>query len=132
MFAFAFIWLALILYLPESLTSKWWFNFALFSLLVLIFFTIYPVIFVKVGPTYELDPEFKEELLKFCSKCGVKIKDIVVKGKPEHKGANAMITGIIPNYRYIVLTHDLLKNFDREEIKAIIAHEIGHIKQKHL
>jgi len=131
-FAFAFIWLALILYLPESLTSKWWFNFALFSLLILLFFAIFPIIFVKIGSTHKLDPKLKEELLKFCSECGVKIKDIVVKGKPEHKGANAMITGIIPNYRYIILTHALLKNFDKEEIKAIIAHELGHIKQKHL
>lgn len=131
-FAFAFIWLTLILYLPESLTSKWWFNFALFSLLILLFFAIFPILFVKIGSMHELDPKLREELLKFCSECGVKIKDIVVKGKSEHKGANAMITGIIPNYRYIILTHAIVKNFDKEEIKAIIAHELGHVKEKHL
>jgi len=132
MFVFIFIWIILILSLPESLTSKWWFSFVLFSILVLIFFTIYPTIFIKIGPTYKLDPKLKEEILKFCSEYGVKVKDVVVKGKPEHEGANAMITGIIPNYRYIILTPTLLRDFDKEEIKAIVAHEIGHIKGKHL
>lgn len=131
-FAFAFIWVTLILYLPESLTSKWWFNLALYSVLIFLFFAFYPVILVKIGPTHNLDPELKKELLELCSRYGVKVRDIVVKGKPEHRGANAMVTGIIPGYRHVVLTHGLIKNFEKEEIKAVLAHEIGHIKEKHL
>ncbi|AEH24695.1 hypothetical protein [Pyrococcus yayanosii] len=34
---FGLVWWALIIYLPPSLTSKWWFDFIMYSLLVLLF-----------------------------------------------------------------------------------------------
>jgi len=63
---------------------------------------------------------------------GVKIRDIKVTGKKGYKIANAGVSGILPNYRYIFLTEYLLENFSTDEIKAVIAHEIGHIKGRHL
>lgn len=127
---FALLWWALILYLPPSLTSKWWFDFIMYALLILTLFALYPEVKVRIGHKEELDPELKAELIEFCRKHGVKVRDIVVKGSEET--ANAMVTGILPGRKYIILTPGLVKNFEREEIKAVIAHEIGHIKGKHL
>ncbi|NJE04360.1 M48 family metalloprotease [Thermococcus sp. MV11] len=129
---FAFIWLLLMLYLPESLTSKWWFDLLMYSILILAFFALFPLILIRVGTKSELDPELKAELIRFCEEQGVKVRDIIVKGKPDQKLANAMVTGIIPRYRYVVLTRYLVDNFEEDEIKAVLAHEIGHIKGKHL
>ncbi|MBO8173953.1 MAG: M48 family metalloprotease [Thermococcus sp.] len=131
-FGFAFIWLLLMIYLPESLTSKWWFDLILYAFLILMFFALFPLILVRIGSKGELDPEFKAELMKFCEEQGIRVRDIIVKGKPGQRLANAMVTGIIPGYRYIVLTRGLVENFEKDEIKAILAHEIGHIKGKHL
>ncbi|NJE11839.1 M48 family metalloprotease [Thermococcus sp. LS2] len=131
-FGFAFIWVLLILYLPSSLTSKWWFNLTMYALLVLIFFAVFPLILIRIGPRSDLDPDLKAELVKFCEEQGIMVRDILVKGKPGQRLANAMVTGIIPRYRYVVLTRGLVENFEEDEIKAVLAHEIGHIKGKHL
>ncbi|WP_457742505.1 M48 family metalloprotease, partial [Thermococcus sp.] len=127
---FSLLWWALMLYLPHSLTSKWWFDFVMYALLILTLFVLYPEVRVRIGQREELDPELKAELLEFCREQGVKVRDIVVKGS--EKTANAMVTGILPGRRYIILTPGLLKNFEKDEIKAVIAHELGHIKERHL
>lgn len=44
----------------------------------------------------------------------------------------AAILGVNPKYRYVMFTPSLLKEFPDEEIEAILAHEIGHSKHKHL
>ncbi|AHF81181.1 M48 family metalloprotease [Thermococcus paralvinellae] len=129
---FAFIWQLLMLYLPSTLTSKWWFDLLMYSILILAFFALFPLILIRVGTKSEFDPELKAELMRFCEEQGVKVRDIIVKGKPGQKLANAMVTGIIPRYRYVVLTRYLVDNFEEDEIKAVLAHEIGHIKGKHL
>ncbi|WP_457742989.1 M48 family metalloprotease [Thermococcus sp.] len=123
---FSLLWWALMLYLPHSLTSKWWFDFIMYALLILTLFAIYPEVKVRMGHREELDPELKAELLEFCGEQGVKVRDIVVKGN--EKTANAMVTGILPGRKYIILTPGLVRNFERDEIKAVIAHELGHIK----
>ena len=40
--------------------------------------------------------------------------------------------GLIKQFRYILVTPALLQLLEPFEIDAVIAHEIGHIKQKHL
>lgn len=44
----------------------------------------------------------------------------------------AGIMGIIPRYRYILITDALMENLSKEEIKAVAAHEMGHVKYRHL
>ena len=40
--------------------------------------------------------------------------------------------GILPGLRYILLTPALIETMSREELEAVIAHEIGHVKKYHL
>ena len=44
----------------------------------------------------------------------------------------AGVMGLIKNFRYILVTGALIRFLEPEEIDAVIAHEIGHIKKKHL
>ncbi len=44
----------------------------------------------------------------------------------------AGVMGLVKRFRYILVTRGLLNLLDPEEIDAVIAHEIGHIKKKHL
>ena len=44
----------------------------------------------------------------------------------------AGIMGLIKKFRYILVTNALLSYLEPEEIDAVIAHEIGHVKRKHL
>lgn len=44
----------------------------------------------------------------------------------------AGIMGIIPRYRYILVTESLLNLLSVEELKAVLAHEMGHARYRHL
>lgn len=44
----------------------------------------------------------------------------------------AAIIGILPRLRYILFTQTLIERLPTEEVEAILAHEIGHSKHKHL
>ncbi|WP_207681895.1 M48 family metallopeptidase [Desulfonema magnum] len=44
----------------------------------------------------------------------------------------AAVMGLVKKFRYILVTEGLLRLLNTEEIEAVIAHEIGHVKRKHL
>jgi hypothetical protein len=44
----------------------------------------------------------------------------------------AAVMGLIRRFRYILVTPALLALLDPQEIDAVVAHEIGHIKRRHL
>jgi Zn-dependent protease with chaperone function len=45
--------------------------------------------------------------------------------------ANAMVTGISPWIRYIVVTDRLVTDLSPDEVEAVFGHEVGHIKHRH-
>jgi STE24 endopeptidase len=45
---------------------------------------------------------------------------------------NACVTGIIPGYRYVLLTDALIDSLSPEEATAVFGHEIGHLAHRHL
>ena len=44
----------------------------------------------------------------------------------------AAVIGILPGLRYILITSGLLGALDISELKAVVAHEMGHVRKKHL
>ena len=64
-----------------------------------------------------LDPEWKKDM-----------KIIVI----ESDQINAYATGFIKSNSIIILTTKLLECMNKEDIKNLIKHEIGHLKEKHL
>jgi Zn-dependent protease with chaperone function len=50
----------------------------------------------------------------------------------EGRMVTAGVMGIVPRYRYLLLTPALLSALDQEELEAVLAHEIGHVKRYHL
>ena len=45
---------------------------------------------------------------------------------------NACVTGILPRFRYVLLTDALVDSLTPHEIAAVFGHEIGHIAHRHL
>ena len=50
----------------------------------------------------------------------------------EGRMLTAGIMGILPGYRYIMISDSLLDILSVDELKAVLAHEIGHAKYRHL
>ena len=46
--------------------------------------------------------------------------------------ANAMVTGLTPWIRYVILTDRLIDELTPDEIEAVFGHEVGHIRHYHL
>jgi Zn-dependent protease with chaperone function len=46
--------------------------------------------------------------------------------------ANAMVAGVVPWVRYVLLTDRLLADLTPDEIEAVFGHEIGHVKHHHM
>jgi Zn-dependent protease with chaperone function len=50
----------------------------------------------------------------------------------EGRMMTAGIMGIVPRYRYILVTDSLLEALSADELKAVLAHEMGHARYRHL
>jgi STE24 endopeptidase len=45
---------------------------------------------------------------------------------------NACVTGIVPGFRYVLLTDALIESLSPDEATAVFGHEIGHLAHRHL
>jgi STE24 endopeptidase len=103
----------------------------LFSVLINLFYSelIVPL-FNKQKPL--VDGALREQIEAFATKTGFRLRNIyVIDGSKRSTKANAYFSGFGPKKR-IVLFDTLIKEFTDEQIVAVLAHEIGHYKKKHV
>ena len=67
-----------------------------------------------------------------CRKAGMEYANILYWPIFGGRMITAGVMGLIKNFRYILVTGALIRFLEPEEIDAVIAHEIGHIKKNHL
>lgn len=78
------------------------------------------------------DGELKDAINTFASKAGFRLNNIfVIDGSKRSTKANAYFSGLGPKKR-IVLYDTLNNDLENAEIVAVLAHEIGHYKKKHV
>ena len=122
-------------FLLTHLSSWWWLLLGVVYLaFVFIVSFIYPVLiaplFNKFTPLEE--GELKERLVTLLSKCGFYAKSVFVMDASKRSGhSNAYFTGLGRNKR-IVLYDTLIEQLSVDEIEAVLAHELGHYKHKHI
>lgn len=103
----------------------------IFSLVMGMFYSqlIVPL-FNKQTPLPE--GELRTTIEKFATSVNFKLKNIfVIDGSKRSTKANAYFTGLGPKKR-IVLYDTLMEQMTTDEIVAVLAHEIGHYKHKHV
>jgi STE24 endopeptidase len=127
--------LTAVLYIYQY-TGKWfwllaWLAVSGFSLLMTFFYSEWIVpLFNKQTPLEE--GELRTAIESFAAKAGFGLKNIyVMDGSKRSTKANAYFTGFGKKKR-IVLFDTLIKELEMEEIVAVLAHEIGHYKKKHV
>ena len=127
--------IALILWLMGSAGSLWWLwawsAWMGFNLLILVLYpTVIAPLFNKFKP---LDDEtLKARVTALMQRCGFAAKGLfVMDGSKRSAHANAYFTGFGAAKR-VVFYDTLLKQLSPAEVDAVLAHELGHFKHKHI
>ena len=127
--------MAAILWLMAEAGNAWWlWAWALwvgFNVLILYLYpTFIAPLFNKFTP---LDnPELAERINKLASRCGFTLNGLfVMDGSKRSAHGNAYFTGFGKSRR-IVFFDTLLNKLSSAEIEAVLAHELGHFKHKHI
>ena len=79
-----------------------------------------------------VDSVLKEKLDRLTRQSGIKYREVVVWQTGSLLIANAAVAGTLPWNRRIFLTDALLEYFTDEEIETVVAHELGHIRYRHI
>jgi STE24 endopeptidase len=113
----------------------WWIH-------VWVIWVVFNVVVVMIYPTWIAplfnrfspmqDPEIKSRVERLLERCGFKVKGLLVMdGSRRSAHGNAYFTGFGAAKR-IVFFDTLLAALDPPEVEAVLAHELGHFKLRHV
>ncbi|MDB9823344.1 M48 family metallopeptidase [Deltaproteobacteria bacterium] len=129
------ILLSLLLVMVEYTGSSWWFwawlIFFLFQILMSILYpTIIAPVFNKFTPVK--DNDLDKSIRELADREGINVKGIFqMDAGKRSRHTNAYFSGLGKSKR-IVLYDTLLESHKKDEILAVLAHEIGHLKKGHI
>ena len=89
-------------------------------------------LFVRLAwPTRSLPPgALRRRLERAAERVGFRFTDILVWDTGQMM-VNACVTGILPRFRYVLLSDALLETLTPLESTAVFGHEIGHVAHRH-
>ena len=126
---------ALVLWLMGAAGPAWWLwawgVWMAFNLLALV---LYPTVIAPLFNKFEplSDETLKARVNALMQRCGFAAKGLfVMDGSKRSAHANAYFTGFGAAKR-VVFFDTLLKQLSPEEIDAVLAHELGHYKRRHI
>ncbi len=127
--------ISLLIYLILTIGNNFWIYFwvvaAVFMLFVNMFYTslILPL-FNKL--TSLEDGELKDAIKNYSNSVNFPLDNVyVIDGSKRSNKANAFFSGL-GKRKKIVLYDTLINNHTTEELVAVLAHEVGHYKKKHI
>lgn len=124
-----------VLWLMSVMGSNWWIYvwafWLSFNLLVLLLYpTLIAPLFNKFLPLD--DPELRTRIETLLARCGFRSSGLfIMDGSKRSAHGNAYFTGFGAAKR-IVFFDTLLKSLTPQEIEAVLAHELGHYKHRHV
>ncbi len=126
---------ALVLWLMGASGGLWWLwawvALVAFNLLMLV---IYPTVIAPFFNKFEplADESLKARVQALMQRCGFAAKGLfVMDGSRRSAHANAYFTGLGAAKR-VVFFDTLLQRLSPGEVEAVLAHELGHFKHKHV
>ncbi len=99
---------------------------------VAVVLSLVPLVLVFVWDTVPLgEGVLRERLMDLCRKYGVGVRNLLV-WRTHGTMANGAAMGFFRPVRYILLTDQLLESLPTHEVEAVMAHEVAHIKHRHI
>ena len=124
-----------VLWLMQATGAAWWLwtwgAWMAFSLLMLVLYpTLIAPLFNKFEPLQ--DAALRERVASLMARCGFAAKGLfVMDGSRRSAHANAYFTGFGAAKR-VVFFDTLLTQLNPPEVEAVLAHELGHFKHRHI
>ena len=127
--------LSLIFFYIVTYQNLWWLlmSLTMFSLIIISMF-IYPTYISPIFNKFKKlnDENIKDEIKDLSKKTNFSIENLFIMDRSKRsKHPNAYFTGFKSNRR-IVFYDTLIDLLSANEIKAVLAHEIGHYKHNHI
>lgn len=126
---------ALVLWLMGLSDGRWWlwawFAWIGFNLLLMV---IYPTLIAPLFNKFEplADQDLAERVQALMRRCGFKASGLfVMDGSRRSAHGNAYFTGLGAAKR-VVFFDTLLKRLNPVEVEAVLAHELGHFRLRHV
>ena len=127
--------LALLIFLIQSIGPSFWIWFATIAALFIVFMNMFYTslilpLFNRLTPLP--DGELKSAIQAFARRVDFPLDNIfVIDGSKRSSKANAFFSGI-GRKKKIVLYDTLIEKHSTDELVAVLAHEVGHFKKKHI
>ncbi|MCU0445996.1 MAG: M48 family metallopeptidase [Microscillaceae bacterium] len=125
------VFLYLVLEIGQIFWLYFWLISLAFSLFMSVFYTnlILPW-FNKLTPLPE--GELRQAIESYCQKVNFPLTNLfVIDGSKRSTKANAFFTGL-GKQKKVVLYDTLIEKHSQEELVAVLAHEVGHYKKRHI
>lgn len=123
--------------LPAPVAALFKQNEAVNSAVLLLLFgmmgVLFPWLLVRIWNCRPLPDSFlRKRLEDFCRASSFTYTDILVWDLFDGKLITAGVLGFVRKIRYLLISPTLLEILNEEELEAVIAHEIGHVKKRHM
>jgi STE24 endopeptidase len=122
-------------YAMRTFGTYWWLaGWGLWVAFSLVAIVLAPTLIMPLFNRFERLPAgtLRSRVEALLARCGVALKDIfTMDGSRRSSHGNAFFTGLGPAKR-IVLFDTLKERLSDDEIEAVLAHEIGHLKLRHI
>lgn len=110
----------------------WWMvlGFGILSFAAIAWFL--PWVWTMAWDTTPIPPGLRRDHLEqVCGHLGIGVTNLLVwNTRSQH--AMAMLVGYLPRPRFVIFSDLLLEQLSDDELSAILAHELGHIRHRHL
>jgi STE24 endopeptidase len=127
--------LALVLWLMDAAGRWWWlWAWAAWMTFNLVLLVIYPTVIAPIFNKFEplADASLEARVQALMGRCGFAAKGLfVMDGSRRSAHANAYFTGLGAAKR-VVFYDTLLARLSPGEVEAVLAHELGHFKHRHV
>jgi STE24 endopeptidase len=124
-----------LLYIFQKFGNLWWLVASCFMVLFSVVISIiFPVWIMPIFHKYESieDEDLKDSLGGILKKGGLKIKGFFREDTSRKTTKeNAMLAGLGKTKR-VILTDNIINNMKADEIRTVLAHEVGHYKRAHM
>ncbi len=111
--------------------SLW--GLGVFAVLLLVLAWGFPTLVIRLWKCSPMPVGKLRELLEdFFQRQGFRYKGVFLWNLLQGSTATAGIMGIFPSSRYVLITPSLLSLLEPQELEAVMAHEIGHVRHLHM